>query len=339
MLQLNAQQLQPALRAMLTLDKPLMIWSSPGVGKSDIIASLAESLDADLIDIRLSMWDSVDVRGIPSVTKAGVTVWNPPAVLPFEGNPNFDPKKTKVLFLDEAMQALLAVQAVAFQLVLDRKVGEHVLQPNTYVFMASNRQTDKAGANRMATPLANRLTHVELVPHLDSWCGWAFAHDKNPLPIAFLRMKPDLLNTFDPSKCDVAFATPRSWATVCDIVSQKLDPATRYALIAGTIGEGPATELEAFMRTWERMPVIESLIMNPTTAPVPTEMDILFSVSTALASRAEKGNFANIAEYLVRLPDEFAMLCIKDSVRRKPEVQTTKAFNQMAVKYAKIWQD
>lgn len=338
MLQLNAQQLAPALSAMISLDKPLMIWASPGVGKSDIIRQLADDRDAQLVDIRLSMWDSVDVRGVPSVTK-GVTCWNPPAILPFEGNPAFDSKRPIFLFLDELTQALPAVQAVAFQLILDRAMGEHKLMPNVRVFAASNRQTDRAGANRMATPLANRMTHVELIPNLDAWCSWAFAHDKNPLPIAFLRLRPDLLNTFDPSKGDVAFATPRSWETVCDIVGQNLTPDVRYALTAGTIGEGPATELEAFVRTWERMPNIDGILMNPAGADVPSEPDILYAVSAALAARAEKANFGAIIEYVQRLPDEFAMMAIRDSVKRKPEVQATKAFSQAAVKYSKVWRD
>ena len=338
MLQLNAQQITAAINAMIKLDKALMIWSSPGVGKSDIIKQMAKDHDAQLVDVRLSMWDSVDVRGLPSATK-GVTTWNPPAVLPFEGNKDFDPNRPIFLFLDELLQALPAVQAVAFQLVLDRKVGEHKLMPNVRVFAASNRQSDRAGANRMATPLANRMSHVELIPHLDSWCQWAFTNDKNPLPIAFLRLKPDLLNTFDPTKGDVAFATPRSWATACDIVSQKLEPSIRYALLAGTIGEGVATELEAFMRAWERVPNIDTILMSPATADVPKEPDVLYSVAAALAARAEKGNFGAICEYSQRLPEEFAMLVVKDAVRRKPEVQTTKAFTQFAVKYAAVWSD
>lgn len=338
MLTLNATQLKAAIKAAINIDKPLMVWSGPGIGKSSIMRQITDDDGAQLVDIRLSMWDSVDVRGIPSVVD-DVTVWNPPAILPFESNAAFDNTKPIYLFLDEIMQALPAVQSVAFQLVLDRAVGEHKLMPNVRVIAASNRQTDRGGANRMATPLANRFMHVELIHHLDSWCQWAWGKDLNPLPIAFLRLRPDLLNTFDPAKGDVAFATPRSWETVCEIVTQRVSTDVRYALIAGTIGEGPAAELEAFMRVWEKMPNIDGILMTPDTATVPTDPATLFAVTAALAQRAEKGNFDNIVKYGARLPDEYSMCMVKDAVRRKPEVQMTKAFNRFAVDHASVWKD
>lgn len=338
MLQLNATQLATAIRTCMTLDKPLFIWSSPGLGKSDIMGQVAQASDAQLVDIRLSMWDSVDVRGIPTVTD-GMTHWNPPAVLPFVGNAAFTQDRPILLVLDEIMQAMPAVQSVAFQLVLERAVGEHRLMPNVRVVAASNRQTDRAGANRMSTPLANRFSHLELIAHLDSWCSWAWGKDLNPLVIAFLRLRPDLLNTFDPAKGDVAFATPRAWATVCAIVSAKLTTDIRYALIAGTVGEGPAAELEAFIRTWETMPNIDGILTDPAGAVVPTDPATLFAVTAALAQRATKGNFANVCAYANRLPQAYSMRCVKDSVKRTPDVQLTKAFNKFAVDHSDMWED
>lgn len=338
MLSLNATQMQSAIRTAMALDKPLMLWSSPGVGKSQIMRQIAEEDDAQLVDIRLSMWDSVDIRGIPSVVN-NTTVWNPPAVLPVEGNCVFDPARPIYLFLDEVMQALPAVQSVAFQLVLDRSAGEHKLMPNVRIVAASNRQADRGGASRMATPLANRFMHVELIAHLDSWCKWAWANDLDPVAVAFLRLRPDLLNTFDPAKGDVAFATPRSWETVCRIVARKLPTDVRYALLAGTVGEGVAAELETFLRTWENMPNIDGIVLNPDSADVPTDPATLYAVCAALAQRAEKGNFSNILKYLARIPKEFQMMSVKDAVRRLPALQTTQAFTRYAVDNANVWED
>lgn len=338
MLQLHATQMAVAINTAITLNEPLFMWGSPGIGKSDLVRQVAEEHDAQLVDIRLAMWDSVDVRGIPTVT-AGVTHWNPPAVLPFKGNERFDPKRVTLLFMDEILQAMPAVQSVAFQVALDRSIGEHKLMDNVRVIAASNRQSDRAGANRILTALANRFDHVELIPHLDSWCTWAWGKELSALVIAFLRLRPDLLNTFDPAKGDIAFATPRSWSKVCKVVDAKVSVDVRYALIAGLVGEGPASELEAFMRTWETMPNIDGILLTPDGAKVPTDSATLFAVTAALAQRAEKGNFENICKYVDRLPQEYAMRCVKDSVKRKPEVQMTKAFNKFAVDHADMWQD
>jgi hypothetical protein len=352
MQQLTPNLLSKAITLSAKLDKPLMIWSSPGIGKSSIINQLAQDNADVIVDIRLANFDAVDMRGVPSVSK-NQTVWNPPAILPFIGNPAFDndksgPKsgKTIWLFMDEIMQAMPAVQSVAFQLVLDRRCGEHALLPNVRIVAASNRQVDRGGAHRMATPLANRFTHVELVPSLDDWCSYAFVKGLDALPIAFLRFKPDLLNTFDPSKADVAFATPRSWETACEIVSefpkvsQSADAANlRWVLLSGTIGEGVATELEAFMRVWEDMPSIDGILMDPTNAPVPTRPDVLYSTCAALASRCTKGNFGQLVEYSARLPQEFSMLLIKDAIRREPKANMTAAFSKWAVANAGVWQE
>ena len=338
MLQLNATQMAVALHTAFDLDEPLFLWGSPGIGKSDVVRQACEAVNGQLVDVRLAMWDSVDVRGIPTVSQ-GVTCWNPPAILPFEGNEAFDPSRPIILFLDEILQAMPSVQSVAFQIALDRCCGEHRLMPNVRIVAASNKQSDRAGANRILTALANRFIHSELIVQLDAWSTWAWARALNSVVVAFVRMRPDLLNTFDPAKGDVAFCTPRSWAKACRIVDTKVAPDVRYALIAGTVGEGPAAELEAFMRTWENMPNIDALLLNPKGAIVPTDPATLFAVTAALAQRAEKGNFDSIVTYAGRIPDEYAMRCIKDSVKRKPEVQMTKAFNQFAVKHAGMWQD
>jgi len=126
---------------------------------------------------------------------------------------------------------------------------------------------------------------------------------------------------------------------VCEIVAAKLPTDIRYALIAGTVGEGPAAELEAFMRVWESMPNIDGILLDPAGATVPQEPGVLFAVSAALAQRANKGNFANVCAYADRLPQAYAMRTVKDAVKRCPDVQTTKAFNRFAVDHSDMWKD
>lgn len=341
MLQLNPKQIASVIHAALNIDKPLMIWGAPGCGKSAVARQVVTERKATLIEIRLSQYDSVDIRGVPSVDKESrTTTWNPPSTLPFEGNNAFDPAKHYVLFFDEIVQAIPAVQAVAFQLVLDRAVGEHKLMHNVKVIAAGNRMADRAGANKMLSALANRFIHVEQVPHLDSWCQWAWGKNLNPLPIAFLRLRPDLLSNFDPASPDPAFASCRAWETVCEIVSQKLPTEVRYAMIAGTVGEGPAAELEAFMRVWEKMPNIDGIIMTPDTADIPTDPATLYAVCGALAQRAEKGNFDSIIKYLMRMPSQdYSGFAVKSAVMKQKELVNTRGFNIFASKFADMFTD
>ena len=107
---------------------PLCLWGSPGIGKSSIVHQYAKNTNAVMVDVRLSQFDPVDLRGLPSPS-GDTTRWLAPAVFPFVGNPNFPTDRPIILFLDELAQASPAVQAAAFQLVLDRRVGEHTLIP------------------------------------------------------------------------------------------------------------------------------------------------------------------------------------------------------------------
>lgn len=338
MLQLNPKQTIAAVSACLDLNVALMLWGSPGVGKSDVVRHVAAQRDAQLLDIRLSQYDSVDLRGTP-MPHNGLTVWNPPATLPFEGNPHFDPTRPIILFLDEIVQALPAVQSVAFQLVLDRRVGEHVLMPNVMVVAASNRAQDRAGGYRMSTPLANRFTHIEQVVHLDAWCDWAWDNDVAPLVVAFLRMRPELLNTFDPAKGDTVFASPRAWNTVSKVVKRNLPADVRYALVAGTVGEGPAAEFETFVRTWESMPNIDNILADPAGAEVPRDPAVIYAVCAALSFRATPANFDAVVDYAMRLPREFTVSAIKPAVRKTPTLANTKAFNKFAADFADVYSE
>ena len=106
--------------------RPLAFWGPSGIGKSEAIAQSARAHDATLVDIRLSQYESVDLRGIPDI-QTGSTVWNAPSTLPFKGNTKFSEDGPPIfLFLDEINSAEPSTAAVAYQLVNDRRVGEQI---------------------------------------------------------------------------------------------------------------------------------------------------------------------------------------------------------------------
>jgi MoxR-like ATPase len=152
-----------AVQHAMKLKRPIFMWGPPGIGKSDIMAQINGSLDnSHLIDIRLSLWEPTDIKGIPYYSaNDNVMAWAPPAELPTE---EFASQfKSIVLFLDEMNSAAPAVQAAAYQLILNRKVGTYKLPDNVVIVAAGNRETDKGVTYRMPAPLANRFVHLELL--------------------------------------------------------------------------------------------------------------------------------------------------------------------------------
>jgi len=147
---------------------PVMVWGPPGVGKSRIVADIAKARGVPLIDIRLSQMEPTDLRGIPFRREDRVE-WSVPAMLPDASRHG----ASGILFLDEINAAPPTVSAAAYQLILDRRLGEYRVPEAWAIFAAGNRQGDRGVTYVMPAPLANRFTHYELVPHLDDWVAWA----------------------------------------------------------------------------------------------------------------------------------------------------------------------
>jgi hypothetical protein len=340
--------------------EPIMGWGKPGVGKSEgVRAAVAQMLTSvglafdgpgyragatpettcdRLVDIRLSQYDSVDLRGIP-VPHEGMTVWHAPVTLPFKGNPNFVEDKTPILlFLDEINSAAPSVAAVAYQLINDRSVGEHRLMDNVVVVAAGNREQDRGVTNRMPTPLANRFTHFEIDVDVDAWCYWAQQAGLPAEGIAFMQFRKPLLCTFDPQKPDKAFATPRSWKKALTYFADPHMPEhIKQAAMTGAIGEGPAAEFWGFVDVWQKMPKMSDIEAKPDTVKVPDEAAMRYAVAVAISGTMTPKNTGPFSIYLERMDPEFAVLAWQLAMRRDPTVSGTNEFIAFSKKFRAIF--
>lgn len=261
-------------------------WGAPGIGKSDIIRQIASGLGYHLEDIRLSQMDPCDIRGIPY--KASREVKNPETQESFrddEGNPitedvlewamadflkraeqarkgllytdeNNNPvSKPTIFFFDEMNSAPQTIQAAAYQIVLDRRIGNFYLGADDAVIAAGNRESDKGVTYKMPTPLANRFFHVELHVDFQDWQDWAVQSRVLPEVIGFLSAFKDKLHQFSPAQADRAFATPRSWARVSQMLAKgNLPDSLITEAVAGAVGSGVATEFIAHRRIAHKLP-------------------------------------------------------------------------------------
>lgn len=334
---INQTQLAEQIRLCTAMDQPLFTWGPPGVGKTDMMMQLAEEMGARFCDVRLSQYESIDLRGLPDVEDKR-TVWHVPSTLPFYGSKWDDGTDQPILlFLDEAMQAPPSVQGVAMQLVNEGRIGEHELLPNVRIFAASNRETDKAGTSRMLTPLANRFFHVQLEAELDPWVDWARSKGIHEALVSYVRFRQDNLNQFDEAlkKNLKAYATPRMWAKVGSVLRMFTDEqGALHGLdkaritISAAVGEATAAECMSFLETWQAMPNIDNIIANPMNAPVPDKPDMRFAVQAALAARAGKDTAEPILAYVDRLPGEYRVSCVMDMMRRDQSILTVPAMRK-----------
>lgn len=262
----------------MKVGRPIMLWSGPGVGKSDLIAQIGAESNRPVIDMRLLLIDSTDLKGIPYFDPATKTMkWGQPADLPTD---TFLPNA--ILFLDEINSAPPSVQAAAYQLILNRRVGEYYLPDGVSIVCAGNRDSDKGVTYRMPSPLANRLIHVEMAVHFDDWQKWAIATQIHPDVVGFLSHYKHKLCNFDPKSPDKAFATPRTWAFVSQLLSDDLPESVNTALVAGTVGEGLAIEFAQHRKIAAKMPRPEDVLLGKEKTLNVKELSAMYSLTISM---------------------------------------------------------
>jgi hypothetical protein len=270
---------------------PVMLWGPPGVGKSQLVLRVGERHQVPVIDLRLSQMEPSDLRGIP-FRNGEFVEWAPPAVLPDGARHG----PVGVLFLDEINSAPPSVSAAAYQLILDRRLGEYRVPDGWAIFAAGNRQGDRGVTYTMPAPLANRFAHFEVETNLDDWVSWAYANGIDERVIAFLRFRPELLFDFDPAHNPVAFPSPRSW----EFAHRALQKFARHgSLLVNTlqacVGPAAGIELGAFVANLDNLPDLDA-IMRREPVTMPKEIDLQYAVASALVGRALRARAKTPAE-------------------------------------------
>jgi hypothetical protein len=270
-----------ALRHAFKKRRPLFIWGPPGIGKSDAIHQLGTELNAHVIDVRLSLWEPTDIKGIPYFNSVDNTMsWAPPVELPSE---EFASKHEHIiLFLDEMNSAPPSVQAAAYQLVLNRKVGTYKLPDNVFIVAAGNREADKGVTYRMPAPLANRFVHLELRVDFEDWLNWAIDNKIHKDVVGYLSFAKQDLYDFDPKTASRSFATPRSWAFVSELLDDDLGEGTLADLVSGAVGEGTGVKFMAHRKVAGRMPNPSDILAGKVTELKVKEISAMYSLTVSM---------------------------------------------------------
>jgi AAA domain (dynein-related subfamily) len=298
---------------------PVMLWGPPGVGKSQMVAQIAAHHGVPVVDIRLSQMEPTDLRGIPFRVN-DLVEWAVPAMLPSAARHG----AAGILFLDELTSAAPTVSAAAYQLILDRRLGEYRVPEGWAIFAAGNRQGDRGVTYSMPAPLANRFSHFEVETHLDDWVAWAYANSIDERVIAFLRFRPELLFDFDPAHNPVAFPSPRSWEFAHRALHKFGDqPNVLLGALQACVGPAAGVELKAFIDNLDNLPDIDAIVSGQV-VPVPRETDLQYAVATALVGRAiraknsaeEAAVHGHILDYAMRFPQrEMGVMLVSDMQR------------------------
>jgi hypothetical protein len=271
-----------AIRKGFAKRRPIFLWGPPGIGKSDIVKQLGEDLGAHVIDVRLSLWEPTDIKGIPYFdSNDGTMRWAPPSELP---DATLASKhKQIILFMDEMNSAAPAVQAAAYQLILNRRVGTYQLPDNVVMIAAGNREADKGVTYRMPAPLANRFVHLEMRVDWEDYSFWATENRVHKDVVGYLTFSKKDLYDFDPKSTSRAFATPRSWTFVSELLEDDdTDEGTLTDLVCGAVGEGLAIKFMAHRKVASKMPDPTDILTGKVKKMDTKEISAMYSLAVSL---------------------------------------------------------
>ena len=299
-----------------------MLTGSPGCGKSQIFHHIAKEYNLLVIDLRLSQCDPCDLMGFPHI-EGGKARYVPMNTFPVEGDEIPEGYSGWLLFLDEFNAAPPAVQAAAYKVVLDRMVGAYKLHKNVAIACAGNLETDNAIVQPMSTALQSRLVHMELIVDVKEWLDHSAAMGWSHKINAYINYKPGNLYTFKADHTDQTYACPRTWEfankvlKVTDESSPDLLP-----MLVGTISEGVAREFVGFMKIYKSLVTVPQIVANPEGTAVPDEPSILFALTGSISHHATIDNFEALMKFVVRIPTEFQVVCLRETVRRDRKMLT-----------------
>ena len=316
----------------------VFLWGAPGVGKTQGVYEIAHEIEEKtgkkvvVIDIRLLLYGPTDLRGLPvkmevdsreKGEKQQFAEWLRPKI--FDLDPSED--TVNLLFLDELSACPQSIQAAAYQITLDRTIGEHKLPENTIIIAAGNRTIDKSVAYRMPNALSNRLVHFLIEVDFDSWHKWSVKNHIHPLVTGYLSYAPAKLYCLPEGKSNVAYPTPRTWQFLSDLlyinsITEETGISEEMLIQMGAcIGTGAAIEFSGWCNVYRNLPSARD-ICNGCRTPYPNKQDALYALVSSLVNyismkeNTEEGisrtELENMSRYAERFPADFKALLYSD---------------------------
>lgn len=321
---MKMQQLFNVVRTLVAKsNKPVLLQGAPGVGKSEVVDAVAKDISHRLIISHPGVEAPTDVKGLPWPGKDGESARFLPYGILAEVLASTEPV---LWFLDDLGQAPEAVQAAYMQLLLTRKVGEHVLPPNVKMIAATNGRQHRAGVRGILEPVKSRfISIIEVIPEIEGWSDWAVEHEVPSALIGFLRFRPDLLLSFETENRGLLSSpNPRAWSHVAELLHLfgEGDTAVLTELIAGAVGPEATTEFMTYLTLMDDLPDVEYALGHSSSFSLPKTLSVSYAFASALAFHTNFATLPRVITILTRLVEagqgDAAAFCLNRALKLEP---------------------
>jgi len=318
---MKPNKLSSQLTKLVECNEPVLLVGLPGLGKTDVVESVAKSLNYDVVTFHPVVDDPTNYKGLPCEVN-GNAEFLPYAQL----RKLVEADVPTIAFFDDLGQASQSVQGALMQLFLSRKVNEHKISDKVSFIAATNSRKDRAGVKGLIKPLLSRFTSIINVEcDVDDWCKWAASNNMPPALISFIRFRPNMLMQFDPNFVDsngedmVNQPSPRTVAACGRLLNAGIED---YEILSGCVGESFASELKGFIKIVRDLGDMPKKIATGQLVNCPSAPDVLYALCGSLCHFAgndiegKNGSptyWSNIAKWgKGNLPEEFQILLLKE---------------------------
>jgi alkaline phosphatase D len=252
---MNTENVRKVLKQCFHASVTPLIWGRHGIGKSEIVHSLANELELGFVDLRLGQMEVGDLIGLPS-KENGRTVWLKPSWFPVE-------KSRGVLFLDELNRARLDVLQAIFQLVLERRLHTHILPQGWKIVCACNPSGSDYFVNELDPALLDRFLHIQFRPETSEWIGWGKETGRIREEVSNLIARyPHLLGSQGEEIPLEILPSPRSWEMLSRVLDG-LEDGLWFECAMGLVGrEAAVAFLESLKRDLEKSVPAEAILAD-----------------------------------------------------------------------------
>ena len=343
MLTVNLRQAAELVEKAIDADVPSILTGIPGIGKTSVFRQVAKKRNIACKVEDATSLDPVDARGVivPNL-ETGDSFFTRPAIFPDK-----EDGEEGILVLDEICGCLPATQKALQTVLLERRSGKHRLPEKWVPVGTGNGAGDGAGAFSLLSSLEDRAMILNVVPDFDVWKNdFAYPNDIDHRIISFLNFREELFSTFgkrDKKAQGKSHASARSWERLSKLLKAGLKGDLLLPGAAGCVGGGPATEFIAHMAVHEHLPDIKKIYRRQyNEVPSSDKPDVLYALAGALVSflgrlpedLPKMMAIERFIEYAMKLPSEFCILAIQDSIPlHKEHILRSKGYGAFARKF------
>ncbi len=307
---------------VLKIKKPVLIRGRHGIGKSETVYQVAETMGMPVVERRASQMTEGDLLGLPDnrdviVNGIKATTFNPPDWFVTACT------EPVVLFFDEIDRATMEVRQGIFELTDSRKINGHYLHPETVIMGAVNGGEHGAQyqVGEFDPAELDRWTVFDLEPTTEDFLRWAKGKIDDMVWDFINHNHGHLIHTddYEPNK---VYPTPRSWVRFdeCIVSGDLLDKtdqesnAILFNLAQGFVGLEGAVAFIDFRKNYDRQVSIEHLLDQGRFDKVKNwginehlAMIEKIDSKNILSVRMDETRIQNLVDYLDMIPSECGM--------------------------------